>query len=62
MNGLTMTCQFFELWFDKYCFFSMELVRFTLEVRELIADGLIRHNKTIFDGFLLNICIGEING
>ena len=40
----------------------MELVRFTLEVRALIADGLIRHNKTIFDGFLLNICIGEING
>jgi len=40
----------------------MELVRFTLEVRELIAGGLIRHNKTIFDGCLLNICIGEING
>ena len=32
----------------------MELVRFTLGVRELIADGLIRHNKTIFDGCLLN--------
>jgi hypothetical protein len=64
MKGLTMTCQFFELGFDKYRFIlPLELVRFPFEVRELIEKGyraaeiqqVSRRKPTIYDKKLMTV-------
>jgi len=59
-----MTCQFFELGFDKYrLYLPLELVRFPFEVRESIADGyraaelqqVSRRKPTIYEKKLMTV-------